>query len=81
MSQELHSVAPKNAVCKCCGAAASLYGVVDFHKNCEIIRRKVLDVSGVPVYYHRCPSCRFIFTAAFDHFTTDDFHRHIYNDQ
>ena len=81
MSQELLPVAPKDALCKCCGAAAPLYGVVDFHKNCEIIRRKVLDVSGVPVYYHRCPQCRFIFTTAFDHFTTDDFRRHIYNDQ
>src|SRR5260370_4121273 len=67
--------------CKCCGAMAPLYGVVDFHKNCEVYRRKVLDVSGVPIYYYRCPACQFIFTTAFDHFTKEDFLRYIYNEE
>jgi 2-polyprenyl-6-hydroxyphenyl methylase/3-demethylubiquinone-9 3-methyltransferase len=55
--------------------------VVDFHKNCEIYRRRVLGLSGVPIYYHRCPTCQFIFTMAFDEFTSDDFLRHIYNEE
>ncbi len=67
--------------CKCCGALATLYGVVDFHKNCEIHRRRVLDLSGIPIYYHRCTLCRMIFTTAFDHFTVDDFRQYIYNDE
>jgi 2-polyprenyl-6-hydroxyphenyl methylase/3-demethylubiquinone-9 3-methyltransferase len=54
---------------------------VDFHKNCEVYRRKVLDLSGIPIYYHRCPACRFVFTTAFDHFTKEDFLRYIYNDE
>jgi 2-polyprenyl-6-hydroxyphenyl methylase/3-demethylubiquinone-9 3-methyltransferase len=54
---------------------------VDFHKNCESIRRKVLDLSGIPIYYYRCPDCRFIFTTAFDHFTKEDFCRYIYNEE
>ena len=66
--------------CKCCGATALLYGVVDFHKNCEIYRRRVLNLSGIPIYYHRCPMCQFIFTTAFDRFTSDDFRRYIYNE-
>jgi 2-polyprenyl-6-hydroxyphenyl methylase/3-demethylubiquinone-9 3-methyltransferase len=66
--------------CKCCGAPAFPYGVVDFHKNCEIYRRQVLGVSGVPIYYHRCPACQFLFTTAFDHFTREDFLHHIYNE-
>jgi 2-polyprenyl-6-hydroxyphenyl methylase/3-demethylubiquinone-9 3-methyltransferase len=53
---------------------------VDFHKNCEIYRRRVLDISGVPIYYHRCPACQFIFTTAFDRFTNEDFQRYIYNE-
>jgi 2-polyprenyl-6-hydroxyphenyl methylase/3-demethylubiquinone-9 3-methyltransferase len=53
---------------------------VDFHKNCEEHRRKVLDPSGIPIYYYRCSECGFIFTTAFDHFTTEDFRRHIYNE-
>jgi SAM-dependent methyltransferase len=80
MGQGLKAVTTKQARCKCCGALALAYGVVDFHKNCEIYRRKVLDISGVPIYYHRCPVCQFIFTTAFDQFTRDDFLQHVYND-
>ncbi len=68
--------------CKCCGAMATRYGVVDFHKNCEIYRCNALfGVSGVPIYYYRCPACRFIFTTAFDQFTHDDFQRYVYNEE
>ncbi len=81
MNSGLQAICAEQAACKCCGASAFPYGVVDFHKNCEINRRKVLDISGVPIYYHRCPACRFIFTTAFDHFTKDDFLRHIYNEE
>jgi 2-polyprenyl-6-hydroxyphenyl methylase/3-demethylubiquinone-9 3-methyltransferase len=82
MSSLLKSVTTKQARCKCCGALALAYGVVDFHKNCEVFRRKqVLDISGVPIYYHRCPVCQFIFTTAFDHFTKEDFLNHIYNEE
>ena len=38
-------------------------------------------ISGVPVYYHRCPECQFIFTTALDQFSKEDFARHVYNDQ
>jgi 2-polyprenyl-6-hydroxyphenyl methylase/3-demethylubiquinone-9 3-methyltransferase len=81
MSARLQAACSPQAQCKCCGSPAYLYGVVDFHKNCEIYRRRVLGLSGIPVYYHRCPACRFIFTRAFDDFTTDDFLRDIYNDE
>ena len=40
-----------------------------------------LGISGVPVYYHRCPECQFIFTTALDQFSKEDFARHVYNDQ
>jgi 2-polyprenyl-6-hydroxyphenyl methylase/3-demethylubiquinone-9 3-methyltransferase len=76
----LKPVCDTQTTCKCCAARAYLYGVVDFHKNCETRRRKVLDLSGIPIYYYRCPECRFIFTTAFDHFTIEDFSRHVYNE-
>src|SRR4051794_23463028 len=79
MSKGLQSVCETCTACKCCGSMAALYDVVDFHKNCEIYRRKVLDASGVPIYYYRCPTCQFLFTTAFDRFTLEDFHRYIYN--
>ena len=80
MDSGLQPVCTDRATCKCCGATAFLYGVVDFHKNCEMRRRQVLGISGIPVYYYRCPSCRFLFTTAFDHFTRDDFLRYVYNE-
>ena len=75
MLQPLVPVCPQFAPCKCCGASASLYGVVDFHKSC------VLPMSGIPIYYHRCPACKFIFTIAFDKWSKEEFNRHIYNDE
>jgi 2-polyprenyl-6-hydroxyphenyl methylase/3-demethylubiquinone-9 3-methyltransferase len=65
--------------CKCCGNEARLFDVVDFNRNCDATNRRVLPLSGVPIYYHRCETCGFIFTSAFDHFTFDDFRTLIYN--
>src|SRR5207302_7999881 len=73
------AICPPHVSCKCCSATALLYGVVDFHKNCEIGRQKVLDLSGIPIYYYRCPECQFLFTTAFDHFSREDFNATIYN--
>lgn len=81
MNSGLRSICDPETVCKCCGATAYPYGVVDFHKNCEFRRPRVLGVSGVPIYYHRCPRCRFLFTTALDHFSREDFLKYIYNDE
>jgi SAM-dependent methyltransferase len=81
MSTGLQAICTTETPCKCCGAQAFLYGLVDFHKNCEIYRRNALAISGVPIYYHRCPACDFIFTTALDHFTTDDFLEYVYNEE
>lgn len=81
MKVGLRAVCAEQAACKCCGAMAFPYGVVDFHKNCEAHRRQVLGISGIPIYYYRCPECRFLFTTAFDDFSTDDFRRHVYNEE
>jgi 2-polyprenyl-3-methyl-5-hydroxy-6-metoxy-1,4-benzoquinol methylase len=78
---EFQPICPKDAQCKCCGAEAFRYGVVDFHKNCEMYRKNALDVAGIPIYYHRCPACGFIFTTAFDQFSNEDFARYVYNDE
>ena len=81
MTARLPAVYPQQATCKCCGNPASLFGVVDFHKNCEIYRRKVLDLSGIPIYYYRCPSCHFLFTTALDGLTKEDFRNVVYNEE
>jgi SAM-dependent methyltransferase len=66
--------------CKICDSPAPLYGVVDFNKCCEEARGFRLPLSGVPIYYRRCPTCGFLFTDAFDDWSEDQFKAHIYND-
>ena len=71
----------KETRCKVCGHSSSLWGVVDFNKNCEENRSLYLPLSGVPIYYHECTKCHLVFTTAMDSWTPQDFALHIYNDQ
>ena len=80
MSAGLRPVCASETACKCCGGAAFAYGVVDFHKNCASRWDFHLNKSGIPIRYHRCPHCQFIFSTAFDEFTTEDFLRDVYNE-
>jgi 2-polyprenyl-6-hydroxyphenyl methylase/3-demethylubiquinone-9 3-methyltransferase len=66
--------------CKICGAPAPLFGVVDFNRSCEEARGRYLPLSGIAIYYRRCPACGFLFTDGFDDWTEADFKKHIYND-
>lgn len=76
----LPTVVVQTSLCKCCGSAASLCGVVDFNKNCEQHRNpQLLPIAGIPVYYHCCSACGFIFSTRFDDFSSDDFSEMIYN--
>lgn len=80
----MHSLKPVSSetrVCKICGGEAPLYGVVDFHRACVIPHGTRLSLSGVPVYYRRCERCKFLFTDAFDDWSTNEFKTHIYNDE
>jgi hypothetical protein len=68
------------APCKACGTPALLFGVADFHRHCNVTNPGALPLSGIPIYYYRCPYCGFLFTTAFDRFTNEDFALHVYND-
>lgn len=65
--------------CKICGAAARPFDTVDFAKTCAEPRH-FGGVAGIPVVYHRCDRCAFIFTGFADAFTPADFARWIYDD-
>ena len=80
MTAQFQPVGPATVPCKCCDSDAPLYGVVDFHRHCNVSAPDALALSGIPVYYHRCRVCGFLFTTAFDAFTDDDFSRRLYND-
>ena len=71
---------PGGVPCKICGARTELQGCVDAGRSCERLRNIYLPLSGAPVYYHRCLHCRFVFTIAFDAWSSDDFRREIYNE-
>jgi hypothetical protein len=64
-SSGLHTTYSQNETCKICKANASLFGVVDFNKTCNE-GHYPFGVLGVPIYYHRCQNCQFVFTRAFD---------------
>jgi 2-polyprenyl-6-hydroxyphenyl methylase/3-demethylubiquinone-9 3-methyltransferase len=81
MAHSLMPVAPLVTPCKCCETPSRIYGVVDFNKNCEIVRgRDVLPFSAIPIYYHRCSACGLVFTVAMDEFSQEDFVREVYNE-
>jgi 2-polyprenyl-6-hydroxyphenyl methylase/3-demethylubiquinone-9 3-methyltransferase len=66
--------------CKICGAAAEMFDMVDFNKSCDasLYPRGLI---GVPVVYHACPDCKFIFTTFFDAFPPAWWTRFVYNEQ
>lgn len=72
---------PRTTGCKICPGQARLFGLADLAKNCEEPQGLFLPLTGVPVYYHRCPECGFLFTRAMDHFSPRDFLSVIYNDE
>lgn len=80
-SAEIRLRAPSTApvACKICGGPSSLYGVTDMSRSCEI--NLDTPLSGVPIYYRRCPTCGFLFTDAFDDWGIGEFKSHIYNDE
>jgi len=81
MIDGLKPVTLSSLPCKICGGQAELYGVVDFHKSCEELRGVRFALSGVPIYYYRCSNCKFVFTEAFDDWSTEQFKANIYNEQ
>jgi 2-polyprenyl-6-hydroxyphenyl methylase/3-demethylubiquinone-9 3-methyltransferase len=66
--------------CKICGTESPLYGAVDFNKNCEEWRGRLLPESKVSVGYNRCPRCGFLFSSAFDGWGHAEFLDAVYND-
>src|SRR5271154_3300788 len=81
MIDGLKPVSTAASPCKICGGPAALYGVVDFHKSCEEVRGVRFALCGVPIYYRRCANCNFLFTDAFDDWSTEQFKMRIYNDE
>jgi SAM-dependent methyltransferase len=80
MIDSLKPVTANPLSCKICGGPAALYGVVDFHKSCEELSGLRLPLSGVPIYYRRCATCKFLFTDAFDEWSIEQFRAYVYND-
>jgi hypothetical protein len=81
MIENLKPLSTAPCPCKICGGPAAPYGVVDFHKSCEEARGVRLSLSGVPIYYRRCADCKFLFTDAFDDWSTEQFKTYLYNDE
>lgn len=65
-------------MCKICAKPTELFDVLDFAKTCNA--NVYLDgLRGIPVFYHRCMSCGFIFTSFFDNFNPTQWMGLLYN--
>lgn len=72
---------PDVIACKCCGGEARLCGTADFARSCvDAWAAAPFASAGIAVPYHRCTSCAFLFTAAFDRLAPEAFAEHVYND-
>jgi hypothetical protein len=77
----IRAVSTDQRPCKVCDAPTSLFGVVDFNRSCEEARGRYLPLSGIAIYYRKCPACGFLFTDSFDDWTEVEFKKYIYNDE
>jgi len=68
----------KEATCKICESTAIPFDMVDLLKQCETPFYPDTP-SLIPVIYHRCTTCGFIFTTYFDEFSGEMWRKHIYN--
>jgi hypothetical protein len=68
----------RSVACKLCAAETTLFDVVDFGRQCSYAVYPD-GLAGVAVYYRKCSRCNLIFTDFFDHFTPEQWARHVYN--
>jgi SAM-dependent methyltransferase len=66
--------------CPICNDFCKPLDVVDFNKSCEEQRGIYLPLSGIPIYYYFCDTCKFCFAPEFHHWSLADFEEKIYND-
>lgn len=64
--------------CKVCAGPAPFFDVTDFWKGSIFYP---FGPSGIPITYHRCEACGFMFAPLFDDWTREDFRKFIYNDE
>ncbi len=65
--------------CKICDGDTEMFDVVDFNKSCLEQKGALLPRRGIPIYYHMCRNCEFLFTTSFDDWSYQDFTDNIYN--
>ncbi|QEX19274.1 hypothetical protein FRZ44_45870 [Hypericibacter terrae] len=71
-ARPLTPIVERTTPCKICATASPLFDVVDYHEDCYEDDGRRMALSGIPVYYYRCPGCGFLFTRAFDDWGTTD---------
>lgn len=77
-SESLRYRSHPKSKCKICESTAMPFDLVDLLKQCEAPLYPDTP-SLIPVIYHRCGNCGFIFTTYFDEFDEEMWCKHIYN--
>ncbi|WP_350333030.1 class I SAM-dependent methyltransferase [Coralliovum pocilloporae] len=71
-----------DCLCPVCGMPGLHYLSCDFSKSCNdaFAGEAQFPQADIPVHYWRCIGCSYLFTRFFDHWTPEDYARHIYNE-
>jgi hypothetical protein len=78
---DIHAAAPES--CSICGHTQIAHADnKDFgiSGNDHFEGRRVFAGYGLPIPYYECQRCHFVFANAFDHWTTEGWREHVYND-
>jgi len=81
MGYTVNKIHFSSVICPICRGSSPAIGLKDANVSCNDHFTGVAQFprSGLPVQYHQCSSCGFMFTADFDRWTPGDFAAHIYN--
>ena len=71
-ARPLQPVVDPTTPCKICSTPSPLFDVVDYHEDCYEPDGRRMALSGIPIYYYRCPGCGFLFTRDFDDWSMTD---------
>jgi hypothetical protein len=58
-----------------------MFDVLDIGRQCALKMPYPDGLDGIPIYYHQCHKCNFIFTSFFDNFSDQNWSDYIYNDE
>ncbi len=77
---QTYAIKSNSPSCKVCRSKTRLFDILDFGRQCSISPIYPDGLLGIPVFYHQCEKCGFVFTTFFDSFESQHWKEFIYNE-